>query len=55
MSNRSRSHSNSQLSLVDGEVQRSTQPSRHSLVQGDMQVPAVDVSMQREGTGAAEA
>lgn len=54
MSQRSRAQSNSQISLVDGEVQRS-QGSRPSVVQSEIQVPAVDVSMQREGTGTAEA
>lgn len=47
---RSRSHSNSQISL-DGEGgERSQQSRRISLIQGEMQVPAQEVSMSREGT-----
>ena len=44
----------SQASIVDGEVQRSNQTSRHSLVQGEMQEPSMDVSMQGEATRTAE-
>lgn len=55
MSHRSRSHSTSQVSVADGENQRSDVASRHSIVQNEMQVPAVDISMQQEGAGVVEA
>ncbi|KAH3714686.1 ankyrin and armadillo repeat-containing protein-like [Dreissena polymorpha] len=55
MSQRSRARSTSQLSLVDGDAARTSQASRHSIIQTELQVPAIDVSMQGEVTGTAEA
>ena len=54
MTGRSRSHSNSQISL-DGEGggERSQQSRRISLVQGEMQIPAQEVPVAREGTAEA--
>ncbi|XP_045192048.2 ankyrin and armadillo repeat-containing protein-like [Mercenaria mercenaria] len=45
----------SKISIVDGEVQRSDQGSRHSVIQSEIQVPAIDITMQQEGTGPVEA
>lgn len=45
MSHRS---STSKISIVDGEIQRSGQASRHSIVQSEIQVPAIDITMQQE-------
>lgn len=50
MSHGSRSHSNSQISLVDGEGQISSQESRHSVIQDELQVQ-VDIPMQMEVPG----
>ena len=51
MTGSSRAHSNSQSSLHGDGGERS----RISLVQGEMQVPAQDVAVSREGTVTAEA
>ncbi|XP_052818748.1 ankyrin and armadillo repeat-containing protein-like [Mya arenaria] len=54
MSQHSQTHSGSQMSVVDGEGRRASQASRHSLIQGELQVPAIDITMQGERTGTAE-
>ena len=51
----SRSHSNSQSSLHADEGERSQQSRRISLVQGEMQVPAQELAVAREGSVTAEA
>ena len=50
MTSRSRSHSNSQISLDGDGGERSQQSRRLSIVQGEMQVQAQEIPMSREGT-----